>query len=99
MQKEILESIKKLVPGENFYEGIDIALGVEHFSTEMTARMIQKVHEGFSGWNNAEEPDEDVIWRLLGKAALAQAGRATEKDLVDIANLAMILWTRRRARE
>jgi hypothetical protein len=96
MINQLMASIEKLAgvaAGVQMKEGLEIGLGVEHFSIEMAARMLVKQKEGFAGWNdpNAEDDVED---RLLGKAALVKVDMAEAKDLIDIANYAMILWTR-----
>lgn len=96
MLNQLMGSIEKLAgvtAGVQLKEGLEIGLGVEHFSIEMAARMLMKQKEGFAGWNDPTIQD-DVEDRLLAKAALVKVDMAEAKDLIDIANYAMILWTR-----
>lgn len=96
MLNQLVASIEKLAgaaAGAQFNEGLQIGLGVEHFSIEMAARMVQKMREGFTGWDDPTA-DDDIEDRLLAKAALVKVDMAEAKDLIDIANYAMILWTR-----
>ncbi len=96
MLNQLMASIEKLAgvtAGVQLKEGLEIGLGVEHFGIEMAARMLMKQKEGFTGWNDPTVED-DVAHRMLAKAALVTVDMAEAKDLIDIANYAMILWTR-----
>ena len=66
-----------------------------NFSEKMWQRLEEKEKQGVTGWDNAEAlPDAEVVDRILDKVI-----RKENKDLVDIANYAMMLWWRNWAKE
>lgn len=61
---------------------------VDGFAIAMKAKLSQKAHEGWTGW---DEPESSIkIWNaMLAQGAAVPLARGQE---VDIANLAMMLW-------
>jgi hypothetical protein len=64
---------------------------VEDFAVEMKARLREQAIKGYRGWDDPANYE-----RILDM--LAKQARASEGEEVDIANLAMILWSMRRGR-
>jgi hypothetical protein len=64
---------------------------VEDFAVEMKARLREQAIKGYRGWD--DPANYERILDMLVKQA-----RASEGEEVDIANLAMILWSMRRGR-
>ncbi|CRI66982.1 hypothetical protein THIOKS13320054 [Thiocapsa sp. KS1] len=64
---------------------------VDEFALEMKARLREQAVKGYRGWDDPENYER--ILDLLVKQAPASEG-----EEVDIANLAMILWSMRRGR-
>lgn len=61
---------------------------VDEFASAMKARLAQKAHEGWTGWDAPESANR--IWNaMLAQGAAIPLARGQE---VDIANLAMMLW-------
>lgn len=78
-------------PGIMNKEEQEIAQAIDVFSTYMTKRMLQKVSEGITGWRQPQ--DLKIRERLLFKVIrVVGDDTPTDKDLIDIANLAMILF-------
>jgi uncharacterized protein YbgA (DUF1722 family) len=65
---------------------------VSRFSEVMRARLYEKVQEGYEGW--ADHTDPHVVETVQEKlfASVEKYRRGEKKQLVDIANLAAILW-------
>lgn len=61
---------------------------VDEFARAMKAKLAQKAHEGWTGW---DQPESSLkIWNaMLAQGAAIPLARGQE---VDIANLAMMLW-------
>lgn len=60
------------------------------YSNRMWKRLMQKRWEGFSGWDDKERiTNADLKRRIRAKL------NGDETDLVDIGNLAMMLWHRK----
>ncbi len=75
-------------------ELIDIDKAVENFSVKMIYRMRTKMLEGFTGWaTEGDVSSVSILSRMLSKALLLNP---SDKDLIDIANFAMMLYHRRR---
>lgn len=66
--------------------------GVRDFATAMSDKLYSKTRAGRSGWWN---PDECSIEDLL----LMLAGQIKKGDMVDIGNLAMMVWNRQRQKK
>jgi hypothetical protein len=64
---------------------------VEDFAVEMKARLREQAIKGYRGWD--DPANYERILDMLVKQAPASEG-----EEVDIANLAMILWSMRRGR-
>jgi len=74
-------------------EIIKIGRAIDEFSIKMYYRMRTKMLEGFTGWGEeGDVSNADIRSRMLSKAALINP---IGRDLVDIANYAMILYIRR----
>ena len=71
-----------------------IAKEWDAFHVAALSRMDDKVKEGFSGWDDPLDCPEDALQALM----VDKADRyfLTEKDLLDVANYAMMLWSRLR---
>lgn len=61
---------------------------VDEFAEEMKARLRQKHKEGFRGWGDSYMA-LNLDKRLIQKATKLVREK---KDIIDIANLAMMLW-------
>jgi hypothetical protein len=61
---------------------------VDEFACAMKAKLSQKAHEGWTGW---DKPESGIkIWNaMLAQGAAVPLAKGQE---VDIANLAMMLW-------
>ena len=61
---------------------------VDEFAGAMKAKLAQKAHEGWTGW---DQPESGIkIWNaMLAQGAAVPLAKGQE---VDIANLAMMLW-------
>jgi hypothetical protein len=65
---------------------------VSRFSDVMRARLWEKMEEGYEGWSDTTDPNlienvQDSLFRSIEKYKEGET-----KQLVDIANLAAILW-------
>ena len=65
---------------------------VRLFAEEMKKKLIEKVYEGFEGWDDPGNREQIQI-------ALQHHSIEPEEEEVDIANLAMMLWWQRKKRE
>jgi len=63
---------------------------VDAFAVAMKARLLSKLKQGWSGWDDPHQR-AGIADRLLKNASQARE-RGDEKSLVDVANLAMMLW-------
>ena len=74
----------------NEFEGLSQL--VSRFSDAMRARLWEKMHKGYKGWLDDSDVHlvDDVQSRLFASVEKYRAGEV--KQLVDIANLAAILW-------
>ncbi len=70
-----------------------ISKAISDFSNNMKNRMFDKLEEdGFEGWNNPMPLIQEYIKnQLLLKSANAAINN-NNKDLIDTANFAMMLW-------
>jgi hypothetical protein len=71
-------------------QGIMILDAVRGFSEDMGNRMIQKLREGYTGWDGTGDngiKDYEITIRIKEKL---QKAEITERDYVDIANFAMM---------
>jgi uncharacterized protein with PhoU and TrkA domain len=64
---------------------------VDEFAAEMKARLREQAMKGYRGWDDPENYQR-IIEMMVKHAAVAQG------EEVDVANLAMILWSLRRRR-
>jgi hypothetical protein len=64
---------------------------VDDFASEMKARLREQARKGYRGWDDPENYQRIV--EMMVKHAAVAAG-----EEVDVANLAMILWSLRRRR-
>ena len=64
---------------------------VDEFAAEMKARLREQAMKGYRGWDDPAQY-ERIIEMLMQHAAVG------EGEEVDVANLAMILWSLRRRR-
>jgi hypothetical protein len=62
---------------------------VEEFASEMKARLRDQAVKGYRGWDDPESYQR-IVEMMVKHAAVA------EGEEVDVANLAMILWSLRR---
>jgi len=65
---------------------------VDAFAEKMKKRLFQKMDEGFTGWDNLKrEYDVAVKMTLKAQDVAQESSDNPHKDLVDIANFAMML--------
>jgi hypothetical protein len=66
---------------------------VSRFSDAMRARLWEKLEQGYEGWAD-DSRREEVIENVRSKltASVTKYSQGESKQLVDIANLAAILW-------
>lgn len=84
-----------LSPEDLVAEVRKIKLSVAAFSGEMEARMIQKLQEGWRGWDDRANAQEIYTCLCVHSGAIPLAiGQET-----DVANFAMFLWWQRIGRE
>jgi DNA relaxase NicK len=62
---------------------------VDDFASEMKARLREQARKGYRGWDDPENYQR-IVEMMVKHAAVAQG------EEVDVANLAMILWSLRR---
>lgn len=62
---------------------------VNSFATEMQYKLSAKLEEGYTGWDDPSSLPTDYLEARL-------VVNLQNRDFVDVANLAMILWYRRR---
>jgi hypothetical protein len=62
---------------------------VDEFAAEMKARLREQAMKGYRGWDDPENYQR-IVEMMVKHAAVA------EGEEVDVANLAMILWSLRR---
>jgi hypothetical protein len=62
---------------------------VEEFASEMKARLREQAMKGYRGWGDPENYQR-IVEMMVKHAAVA------EGEEVDVANMAMILWSLRR---
>jgi hypothetical protein len=62
---------------------------VDEFASEMKARLREQAMKGYRGWDDPENYQR-IVEMMVKHAAVA------EGEEVDVANLAMILWSLRR---
>lgn len=75
-------------------EYAEINHGVSVFSEWMVKRMLGKAGKGFTGWQHPQ--NFNVKERMLLKAAkIATTENLNDKDLIDVANFAMMLFMER----
>lgn len=78
-------------------ELIDIDHAIESFSVKMIYRMRTKMLQGYTGWaTEGDVSSVSLLSRMLSKASLLNP---SDKDLIDIANFAMMLYHRKHIRE
>lgn len=73
------------------FEGLSQLVSV--FADKMRARLWEKMAEGTTGWadrENSEQVLEEMRARL--RAAVSRYLEGDRKQIIDIANLAAILW-------
>ncbi len=59
------------------------------FMDEMFTELVERVEQGYTGWNKRKKiSDHELLLRLLKNAQ--------EGHFIDVANLAMFLWWRNR---
>jgi len=71
----------------------EILRAVNIFSEWMAKRMLHKASAGFTGWQHPNE--YSIKERLLEKAKLIDGDFGEDKDLIDVANFAMMLFMER----
>jgi len=87
------KKIKEKTPENKFDSMIwDIGLDelVDEFCVAMKTRLYEKFKAGYTGWDTDDV--EDLILKMQTKA---EPINPTETDLVDVANLAAMIWNRR----
>jgi len=87
MARKMIDALQSL----NEFEGLSQL--VSRFSDAMRARLWEKLEEGYGGWNDPTDADHtiDVVRDKLF-ASIEKYKKGEVKQLVDIANLAAILW-------
>ncbi len=70
-------------------EASKLEQAVDEFSLAMKARLRSKARQGWHGWDNMGR--EELSSRLLVNAA-SSAVNGDKKSLVDVANLAMMIY-------
>lgn len=80
----------KMVQELDEFEGL--AMMVSRFADAMRARLWEKMREGYEGW--ADDSDVHVVETVREKlfASVDKYRKGETKQLIDIANLAAILW-------
>ena len=61
---------------------------LQPFVDAMNEKFIQKKKEGYTGWDDLDEPMDDLLIRKLYT-------NIEQEDWVDVANIAAILWWRK----
>lgn len=61
---------------------------VDEFARQMKDKLFKKFLEGKSGWDDPSWTEEQIM------EALKEHVRKDNRDMVDVANLAMFLWNR-----
>lgn len=88
------KTVKKEVELAPKFEALvwDIGLDelVDAFCLAMKTRLYEKFKVGYTGWDTYDV--EDLILKMQTKA---EPINPTETDLVDVANLAAMIWNRR----
>ena len=75
-----------------------LAEALKGFYLLMLGRFLQKHAEGFKGWDDPVMIPDELLWDRIFSKRTYVMNEDTEKDLIDIANTAMILWWRMRQR-
>lgn len=60
---------------------------VDQFADAMKAKLAEKQGQGYTGWDDPKSISEHYLYSLLN-------ANLREGDLIDVANLAMIIWHR-----
>ncbi len=61
---------------------------VDAFAAEMKRKLIKKATEGYSGWDDPDWTEEEIIAALTA--------HIPKGDMTDIANFAMFFWNRQK---
>ena len=64
---------------------------VDKFAAAMKKKFIEKLAEGYSGWDNPEFTIDNISLEIVEHLGDELKG---EKEAVDIGNFAMMLWMR-----
>lgn len=70
---------------------------VDEFASNMKARLIQKVQEGFTGWDDVNKVSDQSLCDDISSIAIDWPACSIEgkiKRAQDVANRAMFLWWR-----
>lgn len=67
---------------------------LDEFTAAMQRRLEEKEREGYAGWDGPGFDDYDIPFRMGRKSekVYCNGEHANPKDLVDIANFAMLLY-------
>lgn len=80
-----------LEPEERTAELVKIRAGVQRFAEEMSQRLIEKLDQGWRGWDDPENAEE-IYQAMLAHGAGVPMAVGQE---IAIANFAMFLWFQR----
>jgi len=75
-------------------EKMDLYEAVDKFAEAMKYRLLEKLLQGYSGWNDPEKITDGSLSSAISKDALNDPVTKS----VDIANRAMMLWWRKKSR-
>ncbi len=78
-------------------EKMRLKKAVEEFSHEMIEKLWKKYDEGVRGWDSPDRITDNAI-KILLSSHVAELNIDNTPQEVDVANLAMMLWYRRKAR-
>ncbi len=78
---------------QSLNEIIKIENAVNSFAAEIKRRMLEKLRQGYLGWDSKYSTDRLMI-ELNKDTVLVLKGEDISKNLVDIGARAMILWLR-----
>ena len=68
---------------------------VDRFAEAMKKRLFTKQKQGWHGWDSDRLVYGDIPDRMLRNASHARETKST-KSLIDTANLAMMIWNKRK---
>jgi hypothetical protein len=75
-------------------EGLRLCDAVDKFGEAMQKKLLDKLDEGYAGWDEPSVFSENDLVAKFMKAVTSS--KDLSKDAIDIANLAMFIWWRKK---